>query len=299
MKIESYPLDPQLKKTKDELVEKLLKSKLILSFLEKYQLETDVVKKNSKMFYDYLLAYNTCSKCKDIADCDYKPRGYLKTLFFQDSLDNRLVACRFNQSVKTKHSDYFVNYDLSEEWLLNDFLNLDIGASGNIKKIIIEIEKNISAKTSKGIFLFGDMGVGKTHLMSCIANYFAKNKKTVGFYNVSTLSNRAKMYIEEPKKLVELMDNMITCDVLILDDVGASRVSEWIRDDWLYTILNNRLEHKRRTYITSNLDYAGLKKYFTIKDNDELKVIRLLERIEALTEPIQLIGDNRRRKANF
>ena len=296
MKIPSYPLNEKQKNEKKLLVEKLLKDPIILTWLKDNAVDEKIVENNSQLFADCLRDRGICEKCKELNSCKYNPIGYRKILIYDECLIQKLKACKYNNKPKQAHQNYFVHNDFPVEWLSREFKDMKITKDGNLFTVIKKIDDLLNSNDWRGIFLYGGLGVGKTHLMSCVANYCAKNKKKVGFYNMSTLSNQARMLISEPRELNELMENMMKCEVLILDDVGASKISEWIRDDWLYTVLNTRLEHQSRTFISSNLDYEGLKKYFSVKDGDDLKVIRLMERIEALTIPLQLEGENWRRK---
>ena len=278
------------------LVESLLGDSFILDWLKTNRVDPKLVENNSQLFAEYLNDHHTCQKCRELSSCKYNPSGYSRILVYDDCLIQKLSACRYNERPKLTHQNYFVHNDFPNEWLNRDFKDMEIDKNGNLFTVIKKFDELKASNDWRGLFLYGGVGVGKTHLMSCIANYYAKNKKRVGFYNMSSLSNQARMLISEPRELNELMANMMRCEVLILDDVGASKISEWIRDDWLYTVLNTRLEHQYRSFISSNLDYDGLKKYFSVKDGDDLKVIRLMERIEALTIPLQLEGRNWRRK---
>ena len=296
MKIPSYPLNEQQKNEKKLLVESLLKDRVIIDWLKENQLAQKLVVDNSQLFAAYLEDRKLCQGCKGLKACKFTPEGYLRILVYDECLMQKLQACRYNRQAQQSHQTYFVDNDFPAEWLDRSFQDMKISKSGNLFEVIKKIDALSAGDDWRGIYLYGGLGVGQTHLMSCIANYYAKDKKRVGFYNVSSLSNQARMLISEPGELQELMENMKRCEVLILDDVGAGKISEWIRDDWLYDVLNTRLEHRLRTFISSNLDYAGLKKYFNVKDGDDLKVIRLMERIEALTIPVKMEGENWRRK---
>ena len=87
-----------------------------------------------------------------------------------------------------------------------------------------------------------------------------------------------------------------TCDVLLLDDLGAEHVTGWNRDEILSTILNYRMEEGLPTFITSNLNKDELIEHLSYTDNfkDTLKAERLIQRINQLTEDMELISKNRR-----
>jgi len=51
---------------------------------------------------------------------------------------------------------------------------------------------------------------------------------------------------------------------LILDDIGAESISEWVRDEVLGAILQYRMSENLPTCYTSNFDYELLEQYLAI-----------------------------------
>ena len=49
----------------------------------------------------------------------------------------------------------------------------------------------------------------------------------------------------------EILVPVLESDIVVLDDLGAERPAEWVRDTFAY-IINHRYNHKRTTLITSN-----------------------------------------------
>lgn len=81
---------------------------------------------------------------------------------------------------------------------------------------------------------------------------------------------------------------------LVLDDLGAETLSVWGRDDVLYTLLNERMNRQLPTYFTSVYDLAMLEQHYTMnKSRDEMiKAKRLVERVKAVSVPMELVGKN-------
>src|SRR5215471_2750924 len=107
--------------------------------------------------------------------------------------------------------------------------------------------------TEKGVLLMGPSGVGKTHLAVAALKELMKRghagmfcdyrellKEIQASYNPS--SESTEMAILEPIRTVEL---------LVLDDLGASKPSDWVRDI-VGIVLNARYNEKRTTMITTN-----------------------------------------------
>ena len=89
-------------------------------------------------------------------------------------------------------------------------------------------------------------------------------------------------------------------DFVVMDDIGAESCSAWVRDEVLMPILNWRMEHHKLTWFTSNEDQKSLHDHFALSSGnreEEMKAVRLMERISTLAEYVYLSGKNRRKKA--
>lgn len=97
----------------------------------------------------------------------------------------------------------------------------------------------------KGLLFLGSTGTGKTHLVAAIANYLMDEKSVPVIFTTSTGLFRAliedKYWLHEIKKV----------PLLIIDDLGKEKVTEWNRDT-LFEIINSRYEEYLPVVITSN-----------------------------------------------
>lgn len=71
----------------------------------------------------------------------------------------------------------------------------------------------------------------------------------------------------------------------------------WSRDEILGTILQYRMDSKLPTFFTSNLNKEELESHLANTKNgvDIVKSKRIIERINQLTEDMELISENRRK----
>ncbi|MBQ4019762.1 MAG: prepilin peptidase, partial [Erysipelotrichaceae bacterium] len=86
---------------------------------------------------------------------------------------------------------------------------------------------------------------------------------------------------------------------LFLDDIGSEAVSEFVRDDILFRVLNYRLENKLMTIFTSNLSKEELMKHYQYDRKEKSNLMnarRLMERIDILSDDYVLAGKNLRRE---
>ena len=146
----------------------------------------------------------------------------------------------------------------------------------------------------KGLYLYGNFGCGKTYLISALFNELSKKRISSEIVYFPELLSDIKSDFDSYGDRMDYLENV---DLLLIDDIGAEKVTEWSRDEILGTILNKRMNNYKTTFFTSNLDMDSLMQHFRINNysDDEMNARRILERIKQLSEEMELIGENKRK----
>ena len=94
----------------------------------------------------------------------------------------------------------------------------------------------------------------------------------------------------------DIIDEISTSDILLLDDIGAENNTSFTRDEILGTILQYRMDNDLTTFFTSNYTLSELEEHLsaTSRGNDLIKARRIIERIRFLTKEEKLISKNKR-----
>ncbi len=130
---------------------------------------------------------------------------------------------------------------------------------------VYALEASAMKDIGKGLFLYGNPGCGKTHLISCMANYMTENLHACLFTNVSEILKSIKatfknQYQDTEKKIMDRLGNV---DFLFLDDLGAEQVQRNDEDTWaqekIFDVINTRYNKKLPVIITSNYSIDQLK----------------------------------------
>jgi DNA replication protein DnaC len=110
----------------------------------------------------------------------------------------------------------------------------------------------------QGLLFMGPAGVGKTHLAVSIMRGILSRGFAASFYEFGSLLKQIQDSYNPISKSSELrvLAPVYQADVLVLDELGATVPTDWVRDT-MYQIINKRYNDKKLTIFTTNyLDEA-------------------------------------------
>lgn len=102
------------------------------------------------------------------------------------------------------------------------------------------------------VLLLGSVGVGKTHAACALAYEAWAVRSRVWFVPVVELLDLLR-----PDGDPQALDRATKVDVLVLDDLGGERPTDWTGER-LYAVVNRRWLEQRPTIVTSNLEPKAL-----------------------------------------
>lgn len=211
-----------------------------------------------------------CKQCKDTGYVEKD--GYSQMC---NCLKQRIFNTYYNKSnignlQKENFSKFNINIFSPERNLeaykskLSPRENIEI-----IKERAVNFIENFNDPEEKNLLFTGNTGLGKTFMTNCIANEFLSQGKTVLYQTAPVMFDEiidAKFGKENSK--FDLMKNILTCDLLIIDDLGTERTNELYITE-LFTIINTRLLNQNnkitKTIISTNLRPDEIEKIYTTR----------------------------------
>lgn len=131
---------------------------------------------------------------------------------------------------------------------------LDRNGSETAHKIAMKYVKTYKEWNGESLMVWGEPGNGKTHLAAAIASELSKKGYIVVFQSVPELLQRIRSTFnnENKENETQIMRALLECDLLILDDIGAEKTTEWVEEK-LFNIIDGRYRKELPTLYTSNL----------------------------------------------
>jgi DNA replication protein DnaC len=188
-----------------------------------------------------------CTKCND--------SGWTLT-----KVDGREIArpctCRLNdvQSLKANSSNIPPRFSGME---LNSYFPDKANPSqGRAKKAAEKFINDYPGVGDFGLLFQGSTGVGKTRLLCCIGNQLIKDKNVeVAYIDWNDLTREMRSGEDTSNRdfsnIGQLIQRLTQAELLLFDELGASRPSPWVEDN-IYYLINRRYNERRITLFASN-----------------------------------------------
>lgn len=153
------------------------------------------------------------------------------------------------------------------------------------EKIAVKYSESFARMLAEGqgLLFLGSPGTGKTYTASCIANYVIDRDYSVHFLNAAMLPSILFSARDKPA----LIDEINTCHLLIIDDLGAERGNQYAAE-CIYNLVNARYNTAMPMIVTTNLTPSSM------VNTDDMTLKRIYERINQRCYPVAFTGQNRR-----
>jgi len=146
-------------------------------------------------------------------------------------------------------------------------------------------------ENSLGLLFWGRPGTGKTFAAACIANALLEiediHQPTVRMTTFAHVLNALPAMTAQDKE--RYLQGLLDCDLLILDDFGMERQTEYAREQ-IFHIVDGRYLSRRPLIVTTNLTLKEL------KAPADLAQQRIYDRILERCVPVCFDGESLRQK---
>lgn len=181
-----------------------------------------------------------CPKCKDTGYKDGVACICLKQTV------NNIITDEYGINTQTFNS--FEDNGLDENPVYKQQL------ADKYEKMLSYCNSFPSTKYSTHIFT-GLSGTGKTYLASCVAKKIMERGYSVIFITAFKINEIfLKYHLDFRGEGSAYLDNLYTCNMLVIDDLGTENTFKNVTNEYLLSLLSERFANNRHTLVTTNLD---------------------------------------------
>jgi DNA replication protein DnaC len=233
---------------------------------------------------DYLAPIYFCRDCQDIGyvnneKCHCFKKEVIDLLYSGTNAKNIQKEETFENFSLTPYSKSFK--DSSTNTSSYDHMAF---VRDTVKKFADDFNTNPSAN----LLFYGNTGLGKSFLSNCVANELIKQcHSVISLSAIELFHIFSKSEFNRDEEQEELSDEILSCDLLIIDDLGTE-LSNTFTTSRLFYCINERILKGKATIISTNFDLTKLQEQYSD---------RIFSRIMHSYKVIKFFGNNIRLSA--
>ena len=203
---------------------------------------------------DFLQPVVRCALCRDT--------GYVgepikeQCVCLKRAVMNKLYQ---NEGLQGLERENFAAFDESifPDEMIEGRKNSQRGYIRRIRTLAEAYANDFAPGTGRGLLLSGKSGLGKTFLMHCIAQRVLERGYSVVVVSAYKLMEIMRAYQFNGENAEQVQD-LLSCDLLCIDDLGSEPMLRSVTVSSLYHIVNERRNANRALIVTTNCDSDDL-----------------------------------------
>jgi DNA replication protein DnaC len=244
------------------------------------------------------LSSTPCKRCKRQAEPKFIPIiGWKEQEYCTECL--KIILAEKEKETQRKLKEEKISRLIKESGIRGIMHNMTFGSfepgyRGVAYNIAKKYAEEFQPDTKHGIVFYGHAGSGKTHLAIAIARYIIEEKQIpVKFMRIVDLLLEIRKTFDEnetwkAENESELLRKYALVPLLVLDDIGSEKITDWVRQV-LYHVIDERWIEARPIIVTSNL---------TLEELEARLGERIASRIAGIARLIEMKDHDYRIKSN-
>ena len=267
----------------NSIVNNIKESNIIKELIENLNITDDEIITHYDLLSSYQLSNEKCQNCRSMKDCKQSTFGmkYCIKRDDQNILTDSFTICNYYKDYYARKKN-IVYTTFNEEDLLDDsqknFFYDNVNFLGN--EFIGKVLSLIKNEKVNGAFVQLNNSKLRLRLMQSLSYKLLLNHQ-VSIIKFSDFLKTVKSEFKITDGTSSLQE-VINSEILIIDGIGNESITSWSRDEILLSILDNRIQMEKTTFICSEYSLDQLKKLYKLSYNDEAKANQVVEKINEL-----------------
>lgn len=206
---------------------------------------------NAGFSADYLQMHYNCPDCQDT--------GYIGNQKCH-CLERKMISLMYNQSGIQSMLDSENFSSLSDEYYKGE----DLDRFHRAVRISHEFVEQFDT-SHDNLFLYGNVGTGKSFLSGCIAKALLDSGHSVIYFSSCRLFDELSNHTfnkDQKETLYSMYEDIYNCDLVIIDDLGTELFNSFVATRF-FTLLNERFLRNKSTIISTNLSLEELREKYS------------------------------------
>jgi DNA replication protein DnaC len=147
----------------------------------------------------------------------------------------------------------------------------------------------------RGLLFTGPVGTGKTHLSAAIVRGLIEKGVPCLFYEFGALLKEIQDSYNKVSNTSEMsvLAPVYETEVLVLDELGASKPTDWVRDTMMQ-VIGTRYNERKLTIFTTN--YGDARRHPAEETLEDRVGVRLRSRLYEMCRTVIIEGEDYRRR---
>ncbi|UOF90132.1 ATP-binding protein [Fodinisporobacter ferrooxydans] len=268
--------------------------------LKELNLSRDAVSRGQIALLDYLKQKRICKECKGYENCGKMgdAQGMTEVLGeYNGELIVRTHHCQpYMQWQELRRVERFKQYSGRvyglERFAFSNFPAEQRKKFPKLYTTALQFSDTYQVgEASKGLYIFGPPGVGKTHLLLAIVNRLTERRIPCIFIRAETIFDKLRSLIGSGQDVEPIVETYCQVPVLAIDEFAQERANEFTIDR-IFRIINYRFNAQLPTLFTSNYEPPAI--YGRVSPELQQMVDALKSRIVQMNRHGRLDGEDAR-----
>lgn len=286
----------KVRKIKDKAIERIYLDEEMRIFIEENKLPRSFIYENLSDFIKVLENRKLCKNCQGLKLCS-KNGCSLDLEIDKINLRTNVTfsSCKLLRKRRNIYNKFII-CSCDQECFDYELKDCTAFFKEDRKLILKTLATIIKENSNRGVYLYGEKGIGKSFLMGVFAKHLV-NKREGHFVYIDARDFIPSMvrtsFNKDKEDFKEDLELLKTVDYLFIDNFGEEEKNDFSKESIILEVLTYRKDNSLPTYITSIHSISSLYSAYRTPKSGNYKTKDIISCIEETCEIVSLPTSSR------